>query len=1658
MATPDAPQVISRIPIPNFTLRGLSVDGERRRLFAADFSRIFMIDLSNPTQQFSSDSDNNGFDDRIIWTTSSSANGVTMDAARGLLYVPSGTGLDIWAVYDNCCDLQVDLSARAKSRQVGDRNTLLAKEKLGLQTAIAKGLVDGSCGAVTMLEQGSGACLWKSNPASACAENYQPGLSDHDFEVFVANPAAPGVKTCIDKLTEQFFDPVTKAPKEITLSTGGTITFEDVTFFPVSKTEFESAKLNIDRPTGSGGSDNVGDIGLGRQQLLLKWLLEGEYINVPGMLATGKPLEEILTTLRTSTRIPRSEGYEWANLMLFNLAKAKVYLRIGGATSGDSAFYDFNIKQLHDAGKAGIRATMARMVASGPGNAFVLDITRDRYNTNACRYITPLTTNPASWAQKPCGSFEEYVSSAAARSLLANPALGLFTTSQVLNDVNRFYRVKSDLDRILSDAQADEFIRRAHAFVSNVKAQTQPAFGGEPDEAQRLDNINFAQGKTTAARASVTVTVVPHVANKGFRGGDNLRLQFFEALPSAAASQKAELNVTLPGGDEQYPDFQRNADGTLKKDADGKAIPLFVLGPIDVTQNLGQLGHIAFSIDLPNPKMREADRTNNVFGTFFYALDTAGTSSPALPASVPTPPGLGSLAPDAECNDAPPLRITERVLIDGVAVGGTVNVGRGEAITVQLKVTNLSGDVIDNIVACDTLGNLCYQVGSLSPGQTWTKNIQFSVPAQGIILEGSPSTMSPTSGIITGGTLRIVAACEAYTAMPIDPDPNPTFDADPTKNSSSVMRGGTAIRYFRVINYITGAPVPNATAKIDVTTSGGLFTYTVSTDATGLLKSTGEDGVAIPFTAAYEAGTVFKIAVVTINGIDLVCSPEAARSTKVTLKDFEYSTSYARGSSIEGSIGFFASVKGSAESAFELEKSFKRTYNGVSPKELAISLSDATAVAISKEVKVPFKFGFKTPILQGKIEAGVSASTTRGMSRGQKFTFPYPITPNMDCSIARISLESLYGVNPLITKLIDMVRTLTTGNTCTPPETYLSGISAEFSRGAAGSGSIALSAKVPLTPSDAENKQLAADINFGASGSTGSSVSIGFSATGTWDATAQKLKRTASSESYSLKGGIDYQAGVNIANGEIDNSNSDNKDEEKADAAFEFSKLKAALGTGGSTAESYSVEFGYDYLRPDFTASRPTSVSIGYAGPKRSGWKLELSPGASGVRDGHEIEGTTGVGINMQGPPTGSRKYDITDKDDVDYVLGKLANLNKIQQTNVGQQAALNLTMVPTVLQEEYGKFLASLQRMKSVSFSESDAVAKGIEAPLGGEITVGPFKLGLGTAVKADAKVGRLLTRGSVIGGRSWVAEKYAPSLYPAPSIDLWDSVALTWQALVGSFAPQFSDIQASVNPNSGPLTLQSQFTATMTIDTNQEPEPFAANLFSWRYETTSLPLGEDLQNPDDARGPAGVPHYGIGGFHQFGPDGRRLAADTPLVIDYRDAEVDGFDESQLAMYRWNTDRNDWDHIGGVRNAAANTVSTTVRELGLYTLGLRMPAGKLALAATGGALGDPGPDSERVFVVTSGTITNNDGTPVADGALFTVRSVPAMATEPTPYGTVEGDADPAREGVQVAVQGGQVTFTVRYPSPFGVYVPGRVVVYASPGTASGTLVLIPGE
>ena len=246
-----------------------------------------------------------------------------------------------------------------------------------------------------------------------------------------------------------------------------TITFEDVTFFPFRREDFESGKLNVLPPQSSGG-DATGDLGLGRQQLLLLWLLGGEYVQVPAV-APGRSLDDILQDFTGRWGIPRLEGFEWASLQSFNLAKSKARLRLKGASDPQSALHAIYVKQLHDAAKAGIRAAFARLVADVTGNSLASRVTRQSYVTNACLGVNEAVTNPNRWFEKPCTSFEEYAASAIARTLRGTVPLPIFTLADVFK-IHRFYRVKADIEHIISEADADAFVASVWQFLEQSKA------------------------------------------------------------------------------------------------------------------------------------------------------------------------------------------------------------------------------------------------------------------------------------------------------------------------------------------------------------------------------------------------------------------------------------------------------------------------------------------------------------------------------------------------------------------------------------------------------------------------------------------------------------------------------------------------------------------------------------------------------------------------------------------------------------------------------------------------------------------------------------------------------------------------------------------------------------------------------------------------------------------------------------------------------------------------------------------------------------------------------------------------------------------------------------------------------------------------------------
>jgi hypothetical protein len=464
------------------------------------------------------------------------------------------------------------------------------------------------------------------------------------------------------------------------------------------------------------------------------------------------------------------------------------------------------------------------------------------------------------------------------------------------------------------------------------------------------------------------------------------------------------------------------------------------------------------------------------------------------------------------------------------------------------------------------------------------------------------------------------------------------------------------------------------------------------------------------------------------------------------------------------------------------------------------------------------------------------------------------------------------------------------------------------------------------------------------------------------------------------------------------------------------------------------------YLRPRPEGGYPSSVDVSYSPPKGFGWKRPIqSP---------EEKLAGGKGRKLT--------YTIEEPADVKVVVDGLANLDAIRKANVGVGLANQISLAPTLLNDELAKF-RTLLRQINATYTITESTGEATDDPIGLKGKLGPFKIGGKIVLKAEHKVAYTIEKGVVVNGASYVLESYARDQYvPTHDLGLWDAVTTTWNALVESFAPaNFSDVNGVIS-NQGTTRLRSNFTATLDIDGTKEPAPFEAGLFSWRFRPIDGPVQDARYMPADTAGPRDTPHYGVGSFHQFAPDGYQLAVPTPLVIDYTDQEVAGIDESTLRIYGWNETAEDWDLVGGVVDAAANTVTAPVSTFRLYTLGPAMPARDIALTVQDDGTTGVGDTATQRFTVTSGPLVLNTGQPVPDGTLYTVRSLVPGSADLTAYGTIlTADDDPARGGIQVAAHGGVIQFQVEYPAPNGLYIPGRLAVYSTAGTAFGQRVAV---
>jgi PKD repeat protein/pimeloyl-ACP methyl ester carboxylesterase len=165
----------------------------------------------------------------------------------------------------------------------------------------------------------------------------------------------------------------------------------DISFFPFRREHFLFGVPSLEKPPPQG-DDPIGDAGMGRGLLFLKWTLEGVFLPTFGGTLFGDFNADVVNELQLRNDIHarlaaradtvEPENYEWGAFQEFALLKGSAHLRMDSAPSAASyphVFADYLSKQddkiMRKAGKSGIRGVMARLMKSPTVRAAVFALT-----------------------------------------------------------------------------------------------------------------------------------------------------------------------------------------------------------------------------------------------------------------------------------------------------------------------------------------------------------------------------------------------------------------------------------------------------------------------------------------------------------------------------------------------------------------------------------------------------------------------------------------------------------------------------------------------------------------------------------------------------------------------------------------------------------------------------------------------------------------------------------------------------------------------------------------------------------------------------------------------------------------------------------------------------------------------------------------------------------------------------------------------------------------------------------------------------------------------------------------------------------------------------------------------------------------------------------
>ena len=783
---PHKAKVLGRMPSEHAIYSAAAVPDEGIAYVAAD-GALLTVDLTRAHHDGLLDLNGDGSDDRILNSLPIKGGGaqdVRVNAEKGLVYVlQRDLGVLIFRRSSACSrDYGVDITQIPERREV--RFATQDLERTRLLKGLLEGMKSAQCAGqgfelnknAALLSQGSSACIWADD--AQCSTAYQPGLSDYDFEFIVPYQRITEAKACAIAMEDAIHD-----------QPG--LESADVSVFPVRDIALETAYRDVQPVTGDscgGGDDIYGDLCLGRNGNILKWILEGEWVQSEDEIYNNHyDLDQVLERLKQPlhppigddtdryservdprsgkrvailkagaesepTHVPRLEGREWACLEDFALNQSAARIRIKGVGLGDvpvqSPVYS---KKLHKVAKAGMRTLYGLLLSSPTGNRHMLDSSRAEYQgEKGCltRVDKPEQADKIEqFGFKRCESFTEYIASRALLSvklkLTDQEGRPLLTEQQALLGY-RMFRHKADVGpQIDNEEAANQFIIDVLKFIDEVSAhegvkdaykRTVDGFSDGSERKRRLQLCNeqyLPRYKPELGAGDLRLKVPARLYNSSYVTGRSVNLALYHN-----DLEQARVSCDLQPGESHFLDKK----GKLPKNCIDLDLRLQqVLDPdeekalkkqplFEIEPKLTGIHRVQFVAD-PEERYSEYDKGNNYDGFYYYLIGSNSSATPPQTTAVrpPPPKALPDPPASAACligQRAPPSPRLQLIALADKQYETAVAPGGDVALSWIVRNTG-NEDITDIAVQDSRVGRISFP--DLAAGQDATLDRQLKI-------------------------------------------------------------------------------------------------------------------------------------------------------------------------------------------------------------------------------------------------------------------------------------------------------------------------------------------------------------------------------------------------------------------------------------------------------------------------------------------------------------------------------------------------------------------------------------------------------------------------------------------------------------------------------------------------------------------------------------------------------------------------------------------------------------------------------------------------------------------------------------------------------------------------------------------------------------------